>query len=212
MEQRINKIVVRSRRSEDEKVKGSCGETNLSSTTSGSPNSPKRIRIILPESSSCRKRKEFVIDQSDASTVSSFEPTHRRKTPVRLEELVSSTSAHLWNRDGTAGREGYGEDFRLLRLTALWYLDLYMGSLLRTVSEEEETAVGLAAVFLSFKAADYIPGAGRVKMHQLVEAYERAKGGPVAADPDRLVQRICQTEMELMCLSGFNFCPCPPPR
>lgn len=75
--------------------------------------------------------------------------------------------------------------------------------------ESEEVVIALAAVFITFKAVDYIPGAGRIKMHQLLEAYERASKF-VFAEPEtaRIIEQVCRTEMDIMCLSGFNFNPC----
>ncbi len=64
--------------------------------------------------------------------------------------------------------------------------------------------VALAAVFIAFKAADYIPGPGRVKMQQLIDAFERCEHSTLSEE-DHL--RICQTEMDILCLTGFNFDP-----
>ena len=77
------------------------------------------------------------------------------------------------------------------------------------MDEMMQIRIGAASVFLAFKAEDYIPGPGRVTMNQLVLAFERTTGS-VLTEPQLsiFVDQIIEIEMEIMCLSGFNFCPC----
>ena len=70
-----------------------------------------------------------------------------------------------------------------------------------SVYSEEE--IVLAAVFIAFKAADYIPGTGRVRMHHLLDAFERT--GRIKQNI--LIERVCEIELLILCLSGFDFEP-----
>lgn len=115
---------------------------------------------------------------------------------------------HLWNRENEAHPD-FGTDFKHARSTAFWYYNLYMNSIPRPIEESREIIIGLASVFLAFKAADYIPGTGRVRMSQLIEAYVRTTGCDlIEPHTSRVIDQICRTEMDIMCLSGFNFRPC----
>jgi hypothetical protein len=125
-----------------------------------------------------------------------------------MEKLVDGVVRELWNRDGAADPQ-FASHLNRARTSALWYVRQYMSSQSCPLPEPEEMVAVLAAVFITFKAADYIPGTGRVKMHQLLEAYERFSK-LVFAEPEtaRVIEQVCKTEMDIMCLSGFNFNPC----
>jgi hypothetical protein len=152
---------------------------------------------------------EIFHDQSDLSTVSSLSsPISQPKPSARLERLLDSVVAALWNRDGLLCSSDYGSAYFRVRESAFWYLRFYMSSLLHPISNEEETFVALASVFIAFKAADFIPGHGRIKMNQLLDAFEKSRGRLRESDVGPLIQQICQTEMEIISLCGFNFSPC----
>lgn len=143
------------------------------------------------------------------STVSSsHSPVHSVRPSARLERLLESVVEELWNRDGSVDPQ-FASHFDRARSTALWYACQYITAQPHAMLESEEVVIALAAVFITFKAVDYIPGAGRIKMHQLLEAYERASKF-VFAEPEtaRIIEQVCRTEMDIMCLSGFNFNPC----
>jgi hypothetical protein len=58
----------------------------------------------------------------------------------------------------------------------------------------------VAAIFLSFKCADYIPGIGRIKLSQVSNALLlHAQGATINGD------NVCDIEMKMMCLTNFNF-------
>ena len=201
----IQKITVRSRKSFKDSVTRETGETHISSSTSCSPSaSPNRIRVILS------KRSVVNSDKSAANEVSSRLSDVSCSAKPKVEILVESLVMHLWNRDQDVHVEDFGVYFQETRSTALWYSRFYNSKATRGPLDEKKGAIlALASVFLAFKAADYIPGTGRVRMAQLIEAYEKSIGSVIEEPQVSLVvDQICITEMEIVCLSGFNFCPC----
>ena len=66
-------------------------------------------------------------------------------------------------------------------------------------SDEE---IVLASIFIAFKAADSIPGVGRIRMQHLLDAFDKT-----LANTNILVQNICEIEIHIICLSGFDFQP-----
>ena len=208
MEAPVRKITVRIRRKEDAPTASESLDNIMSSTSASPLHSPKRIRVILPRDST-RKPRTVVHDYSDLSTVSSAaSPVHWREPSIKLESLVEAVARELWNRECLSTPPNFGKDFKHIRLTALWYIRLYFSSLLEPIPTDQELAVGLASIFITFKAADFIPGQGRVKMNQLIDAYERSSGLSLS-DPETslLIDRVCRTEMDVMCLCGFDFNP-----
>ena len=202
----IHKITVRSRKSFKDSVTRETGETHISSSTSCSPSaSPNRIRVILS------KRSAVNSDKSAVNEVSSRLSDVSCSAKPKVEILVESLVMHLWNRDQAVHVAGdFGVYFQQTRSTALWYSRLYNSKAPRGPMDEKEGEIlALASVFLAFKAADYIPGTGRVRMAQLIEAYEKSISSVIEEPQVSLVvDQICITEMEILCLSGFNFCPC----
>ena len=169
----IRKIHIRPRGLVPSTLTSTGAESNLLSTSSCSPMSPKRIRVIDMKRSR-RKRSWSTGELSDMSTVSSsHSPVHSVRPSARLERLLESVVEELWNRDGSVDPQ-FASHFDRARSTALWYACQYITAQPHAMLESEEVVIALAAVFITFKAVDYIPGAGRIKMHQLLDAYERA--------------------------------------
>ena len=120
---------------------------------------------------------------------------------------MESVVIQLWNRDGSHPDQNSPE-LQKTKRCALWYTRKYTLSQFSGILKDELPVVALAAVFITFKAADFIPGTGRVKMNQLLEAYERASGLILTEqETDRLIDKVCKTEMDIMCLTDFNFSP-----
>jgi hypothetical protein len=201
----IHKITIRNR-----KISGSREhEMNLASTASGSPSSPRRIRILDGKQAlgNTDKRAPSTESACSSNAVIAREEVWLRPS-LRLMKLVDSVTRNLWNRDGV--NEGHPEPLSNAIKTAHWYVNRYVSSLSSCeVIDGKETAVALAAVFITFKAADFIPGIGRVKMHQLLKAYERVPPHIILTERDnaRLIDDICKTEMDIMCIADFNFSP-----
>lgn len=95
--------------------------------------------------------------------------------------------------------------FIVVRSTAHWYVNIFK------LDQEEhankylqykDDEIVLVAVLIAFKAADYIPGTGRIKMNQLISAYQRLESPLMVA-----IDTICRLEIQVICLSGFDFQP-----
>lgn len=200
----IHKITVRNRKKDGPAIH----ELNLASTASGSPTSPRRIRILDNRSTIYSNESNTSGSyHSDTSTTETIQEIHSVRASGRLVRVVDIVTSNLWNRDGECA--DYPEALSLARRTAHWYVDEYVSSLeFNDISESDELAIAMAAVFITFKAADFIPGLGRVKMQQLIQAYERASqiifSGKEAA---RLVDQVCKSEMDIMRITRFNFSP-----
>lgn len=201
----IRKISVRSRKLRSSNETSSTADINLLSTASGSPASPRRIRVLGP-----RTVRNPLQTSTEAPMESSIPNTHDLSSAQvfsKLERLVESVVIQLWNRDGSHPNPNSPELLKTKRC-ALWYTRKFTPSRLDGGHRHERPVVALAAVFITFKAADFIPGTGRVKMNQLLEAYERASGLILTEqETDRLIDQICKTEMDIMSLTDFNFNP-----
>ena len=224
---RVQKIKVRSRKYNEIALRS----TNQETTTTCSPNSPKRIRIILPtgikrdpNSSNSRdlnssSRTDLSPSTSCSSTNVSGEVKHGTSVnsipDEQLIRLVNDVVKELWRRDYYTNPlrpsipprvDLHDKDLIIVRSSAIWYVDLYKSHYVSS-----DATVALAGVFLAFKAADYIPGTGRIKMQELLDAYSRilvsTAKRPLSGIGDCIVESICNIEIEMMCLSGFNFEP-----
>jgi hypothetical protein len=203
----IHKITVRNRKHGFVDTKETRSDLNLTSTTSSSPTSPRRIRVVDSKHRSTISGGLSRTERTSTGTASAGLGIRRSYTPsARVIELVNSVVGELWNRDG------HGSDHKpalsRCQATARWYVEKFFASLPSELSSHTETVVALAAVFITFKAADFIPGIGRVKMQQLIHAYERACRVVFSEhDCSPLIEEICKAEMDIMCVTDFNFSP-----
>jgi hypothetical protein len=203
----IQKITVRKRKDETKDEKRPVRSLNLISTTSSSPSSPRRIRVIgtrvprsILRSPSKECNTEVVVCDFEAERDSAHVPSNG------IVCLLKSVVNNLWNRDGDG--EEHTCELNRAQATALWYLCESMAAVQQELPFDAEIPIALAAVFLTFKAADFIPGIGRVKMHQLMNAYIQASGAILSEhQTSRLIEQICKSEMDIMCLTDFNFSP-----
>lgn len=120
------------------------------------------------------------------------------------EYYVASRQGSLFNKKEALAADD--SDLLLTRSTAHWYADLFKPH--EALMKYAECEIALTTVFLAFKAADFIPGVGRIKMNQLMEAYGRVMGRTLhERETARLIEKVCEIEMQVMCLSGFDFEP-----
>ena len=109
----------------------------------------------------------------------------------------------LWNRDDMMvclPYSPYTRDYLSTRRDSLKYINRYVMSL--ESSPDDLWPIILAGIFLAFKSADYIPGKGRVRMNQLLDAFDRTTANRV---DDFFIQAICRIEMKMMCQCDFRF-------
>jgi hypothetical protein len=110
----------------------------------------------------------------------------------------------LWGRDDMTDVSPctpYTTEYLGVRRCSLKYINTYMSSLITI--PDDCWAIVLAGIFLAFKSADFIPGKGRVRMNQLLEAFSLVTMS-LNID-DNLINDICKIEMKMMCQSNFRF-------
>ncbi len=193
--------------------------------TANSPLPPKKIRVILPPSgsrstnlfgssadvsandwspsTSCSSRSE-VLPSSQYGLRVGVWPSKRSQ---ELGAVLRDVLRDIWTRDDSvmdkeALGQKYFDDFEELCARAMWYVKLYEDS---HSMDNDIHLMSVAAVFLSCKVADYLPGGVRMKLQHVLDTYIRILPCSKKELDGGSDSRICAIEMDMLCLSGFDF-------
>ena len=142
-------------------------------------------------------------NHSSDSAVASPSRSYPEGISSSLAQEIEQVIRLLWNRDDMTehlSHSPYTPQYTNLRRKSLTYIKMYLSSL--GSLPDDLWPILLAGIFLAFKSADYIPGKGRVRMNQLLDAYDRTTAFTV---DDLFIQAICRIELKMMCLCDFQF-------
>ncbi len=169
------------------------------------PSTPALSRNTRPESSSHNQTQTSHLtlprlSQTSGVTHGCYDVGVSPSLAKGLEEVIRL----LWSRDDmsvVSTYTPYTTEYRHVRRCSLKYINMYMSTL--SIIPDDCWSIVLAGIFLAFKSADFIPGKGRVRMNQLLDAFAVTKMSSVV--DDKLINDICKIEMKMMCQCNFRF-------
>jgi hypothetical protein len=167
--------------------------------SSGSP-AINRIKVTKPiRKLRVRRLSSDTDSRPTVSTVSHEKQNECSPDAPRLLSLIDKLSLQLWRRDDTD--ELINDHYNRVKSCAASLGLAYYNH--RTCLDAIDL-VAMSSVLIAFKAAVWVPGEGRVKMGQLLDAYSRISPNSLHNE-GFTIKRICQIEMEILCLNGFQF-------
>lgn len=183
------------------KAVGMIPEEDTSTVCSPSTPAPKKLNTTHSPSQNRLDDRFSPISHETAPVTSSRWYTNGLSDSVArdLEKVICL----LWNRDDMIvglSYSPYTPDYLKVRNDSLKYIKTYLSSL--EALPDDPWPVILAGIFLAFKSADNIPGKGRVRMNQLLDAFDRSTARQLE---EPMIQAICRIEMKMMCQCNFRF-------
>jgi hypothetical protein len=167
--------------------------------------SPSTPAVILKRETTQSSDKTGICGTEASHAINGISSNVRNLTPSMLRE-VERILSFLWNRDDMSMsriKTPFTPAYLCVRKRAWKYITTYITQS-KIRPNDNVWPIILAGIFLSFKSADYIPGTGRVRMNQLLEAFNHS-GSHESITNNSFIQSICQIEMKMMCQCSFRF-------